>query len=96
MTHGGCVKSVVRCRAKNMSQFFFTLRLKAPEKEMPLSLIASPMAFMSESPPQYLNDSQIPPTSENRTPVMSEGRTYTHFLNSNIETIQEEEVRVAA
>ena len=27
---------------------------------------------------------------------MSEGRTYTHFLNSNIDTIQEDEIKAAA
>lgn len=96
MTHGGCVKSVVRCRAKNMSQFFFSLRLRAPEREMPLALTVSPMTQLGESPARPLNDSQVPPASENRTPAASEGRTYTHFLNSNIETIQEEEVRAAA
>ena len=50
MAHGGCVRSVVRCRAKNMSHFFFTLRLKAPDKEMPPSLSESRIPDTNESP----------------------------------------------
>jgi hypothetical protein len=97
---GGCVKSVVRCRTntKTSTPFFFTLKVKAPEREMPLALMESHIpAANGESPIQMLGESQPPRSSSpNPTPITSEGRTYTHFLNSNIDNIQEEEIKAAA
>lgn len=95
MTQGGSIKSVVRCRAKNLSQFFYTLRMKASAQELPASLRESPMPLPGESPDKAPMESHVP-SSENRTPLASEGRNYSHFLNSNIDVIQEEEIKAAA
>lgn len=95
MTQGGSIKSVLRCRTQDLSQSFFMLRLKAPEQELPAALRESPMHPVSESPAKSPDASGIP-SSANRTPLASEGRNYSHFLNSNIDVIQEEEIKAAA